>query len=108
MKRKALGGIAGVVVGMIVTTWALYVARPVPNAPPVSQAAAVPEQPVPPRPGQNEMPTLSFLSVAMPAFSGSQEFRFETGPISIPATLKAQGPRLAVAYSVPSVSMPRL
>ena len=106
--RKALGGMAvAVVVGAIVTVWALHGARPVPHASPLIQAAG-PEQPVQPRPGGNEMPTLSFLSVAMPTFETGQGFKFETGPVSIPASVKSEGPRLAVAYRVPSVSMPKL
>jgi len=85
MRRKALGGVAAaVVVGMIVTTLALHAARTVPHLPPVSQAAALPEQPLPPRPGGNEMPTLSFVSVAMPALAASQEFKFQTGQSAFP------------------------
>jgi hypothetical protein len=108
VKRKALGCVAAAAAGLIVTAWALYVARPAPQARPASQVAAVAEQPAQPRPGHGEMPTLSFQSVAMPAFDAGQKFKFETGPVSIPAALKSEGPRLAVAYSVPSVSMPKL
>lgn len=107
LKRKVLGGAAVVVVGAIVTVWALHGAGPAAPLPPVIQAAT-PEQPVQPRPGHDEMPTLSFLSVAMPTFETGQGFKFETGPVSIPAVVKSEGPQLAVTYRVPSVSMPRL